>query len=331
MAHPPGGDAAEARLPRARRLTKKVLEVPPFRFGEGRECTFAGALAAATGAEYDWILGCSGAAFRTRIDAERWDPIAAAPLDPETVDRGARAAGMRPDRVAPPFDDDLRALVLDRVAEAIAAKLPPLVQGIGGQPEYGLIVGYDDAVPTFYVRTYFDKGKDPTKVGWDALAGEAKGEPVFLDRAPAPARDALARAAVRIALDEADATLTALEAWVGALRDDGRWSDARHAGSAAFADHAMRTLYEDERRAGARFLRGARELFPQRAGADLLRAAEAYGYAADAAAKAGVRAFDASVATRFIEKGQRRAWAALLDTALRHEREAHEALRAAAS
>jgi hypothetical protein len=117
--------------------------------------------------------------------------------------------------------------------------------------------------------------------------------------------------------------------WLAGLRDDARWSDTRHAGMAAFADHAMRAIHVDKRRTAARFLRGARALFANAPGADLLRAAESYGYSADAAAKIGVGAFDASVATRFLDGGHRRAWAKQLEAIIEHEREAHEALATA--
>ena len=73
-------------------------------------------------------MGCSAAAFTTSLDAEGWDPLAAAPSDPPTRDRAARAAGVRLDEVAPPFDEDMRALVLERIAEAIDTRLPPLVR-----------------------------------------------------------------------------------------------------------------------------------------------------------------------------------------------------------
>ena len=50
-------------------------------FGEGHDTTFPYALALATGAEYDWLMGSSGAAFTTTIDETGWDPLAAAPRD----------------------------------------------------------------------------------------------------------------------------------------------------------------------------------------------------------------------------------------------------------
>lgn len=291
----------------------------------------AACLALATGAEYDDLMGASGAAFTTGFDSASWDPLAAAPLDAETLGRAAWAAGVRVDRVTPPFDDDMRALVLDRVIEAIAAKVPPLIRGAVGPAEFGLIVGYDDAAPTFLVRTYFDRGEEPTRIGWDAFSGEGRGEPHFLDRAQAPEREAIARQALAHALDGAEASDAAIRAWTAALRDDARWSDPRHGGSAAFADHTMRTILADKRRAAARFLRSVRGAVPSRAGAELLRAAEAYGRVAAAAEKVGVGPFDRGIAARFVDGGLRRAWANALEASLPQEAEAHDALRAASA
>lgn len=274
------------------------------------------------------MMGTSGAAFSTTIDAGGWDPLAAAPLDDDTLRRGARAAGTRPDVVVPPFDDEMRELVLARVAELVDAGTPVLARGLVGPAEYGLVVGYDEG-PTFFARTYFDKTDAPTKVDWSAFRDERAGQLVFLDRAGAPDRAPLARDAVGHALTTATAGDAALEAWAAALRDEGRWSDARHTGTAAFADHAMRTLLHDKRRAAARFLRASRGLFATTPGGDLLRAAESYGYVADLAQKHGVGTFDASVAARFLDAGHRRAWAKALDAALGHERDAHAALAAA--
>jgi hypothetical protein len=272
-------------------------------------------------------MGASGAAFTTAIDVDAWDPIAAAPLDDATRDRAARGTGMRADAVKPPFDEEMKALVVDRVLEALEASVPPLARGLVGPSEYGLVVGCDEEAPTFYARTYFDKTEQPTKLDWSAF--EKDGLVVFLDRAGAPDRAAIARDAVGDAVRSAEASDHALETWIAALRDDGRWTDTRHAGAAAFGDHAMRTLLADKRRAAASFLRTTRALFPGSPGADLLRAAESYGYVADAAVKVGIGPFGASVAMRFLDAGHRRSWAKQLEAALGHERDAHDALRAA--
>jgi hypothetical protein len=336
VGHTACGDDPQARLPRERRVAstgpriarKRILkDVPPLRFGEGRECSLPNCIAIATGEGYDWIMGASGAAFTTTIDTDRWDPLAAAPLDDATLARAARGAGKRADPVAAPFDEEMKELVLDRILEALDAKTPPLARGLVGPAEYGLIVGCDDEAPTFYARTYFDKKEPPTKLDWSAF--DHDGLVVFLDPAGAPDRTAIARDAVANAVTSAPASDGAIASWIEALRDDARWTDTKHAGVAAFADHAMRTILADKRRAAASFLRSARALFPNAPGADLLRAAESYGYVTDAAKKVGVGPFDASVAMRFLDPGHRRAWAKQLEAALGHERDAHAALAAA--
>ncbi|MDE3113168.1 MAG: hypothetical protein KGN00_11875 [Chloroflexota bacterium] len=313
--------AASARV-------KTILATPPLRPGEGRECSLPACVALASGASYDDVMGASGAAFTTSIDAEGWDPGAASPLDEETLARAARAAGVRIDPLSPPFDDEMRALVLDRIREEIEAKLPPLVRGAVGPAEYGLIVGIDDRGPTFFARTYFDAHDDPTPLGWDAFAGPGHGDLVFLDRATPPGRETLARDGVARAIAEADASDGALRAWLAALRDETRWTDPKHGGTAAFADHAMRTILADKRRAAARFLRSVRGSVAPRAGAELLRAAEGYDKVAAAAEKVGTGPFEPAVALRFVEGGLRRAWANALEGILAREAEAHEALRA---
>jgi hypothetical protein len=311
--------------------SRVLKDIPPLRQGEGRDCTLPACLAIATGTEYDWVMGASGAAFTTTIDAATWDPLAAAPLDDGTLERGAGAVGMRPDIVGPPFDDDMRALVYDRAAESVDAKLPPLVKGIAGPPEYGLIVGYDEEGPTFLARTFFDKTDKPTKIDWSAFADAEHGLVAFLDRGPVPDRARVARDALRHAIGTAAESDAALGTWLEGLRDDARWSDTRHAGAAAFGDHAMRTILADKRRAAARFLRSVRTIFSTAPGADVLRAAESYGFVADACAKIGIGPFDGSVAMRFLDVGHRRAWAKQLEAIAGHEREAHAALAAAAA
>lgn len=286
-------------------------------------------------------MGACGAAFTTTIDPETWDPLAAAPLDDATLGRAARAAAVRVDRVTPPFDDEMRELVLERIVEAIDAKLPPLVRGAVGPPEFGLIVGYEDpagrmdgaakAHTTFLVRTYFDRGEEPTRIGWDAFVGGSSGEPFFLDRAERPGRDELVRGSIALAAEAAGPSDAAMRAWLAALRDEGRWTDPKHEGRAAFADHVMRTILADKRRAAARYLRSIRGSVSPGAGADLLRAAEAYGHVADASERAGIGPFDPGAAARFVEGGHRRAWANLLETAIGHEAAAHDAIRSALS
>lgn len=283
----------------------------------------------ATKTEYDWLMGCSGAAFDVTIDLAGFDPLAATPRDQETMDLAARAAGVRLDDVPPPYDDDLRELVGSRIREAVDDKLPPLIRGAVGPPEYGLIVGYADA-DRYLVRTFFDKGDKPSEIGWPDFMDADHGGPVFLDVEKNGHLDRAgnAKGGLDAGIARAGASETALVGWAAALRDDARWADAKHAGMAAFADHAMRIVLADKRRAAGRFLRGLRSVFTT-PGGDLLRAAESYGYVVEALDKLGTKPFDPSVAMRFVDPGHRRGIAKALEGALGHEKEAHDALRAA--
>src|SRR2546428_11164755 len=101
-------------------------------------------LALATGADYDWLMGSSGAAFATTIDESAWDPLAAAPRDAETLARAARAAGARLDPGPPPSDEEMRALILDRAKAAGPGLLPPLGLAPRGWPGCALRVVSDD-------------------------------------------------------------------------------------------------------------------------------------------------------------------------------------------
>ena len=109
-------------------------------------------------------MGASGAAFDVTIDLDGFDPLAATPRDSGTLALAARAAGMRLDDVPPPYDDEMRDLVGSRIREAIDDKLPPLIRGAVGPPEFGLIVGYTDD-DRFLVRTFFDKDSKPSQIG----------------------------------------------------------------------------------------------------------------------------------------------------------------------
>ena len=128
-------------------MRRVIGGIAPLRFGEGRECSFPASLAAATKTDdaratddlqrrYDWIMGCSGAAFDARIDDATWDPLVATPRDPAMIERGAEAAGVRLDAVIPPFDDEMRELVLARIKEQIDAGTPPLARGLVGLAQF---------------------------------------------------------------------------------------------------------------------------------------------------------------------------------------------------
>jgi hypothetical protein len=316
--------------------------VPPLRFGEGEDITLCGALASALLATrddririYDDAAAGSGIAFQLRID-DRWDPDTVSPHAPEAITRAAAAVALRADAVAPPFDEELGELVWERIVESVDAGLPPLARGLQQLPEFAVVSGYDAKDRVLFARTYADHDDEPSRVLFADAFGPAS--VVFLDRGARVDESTLARDAVRRAIDvSASATHSldgarllqgeaAFRAWIDALADD-------VAGGAlaqrAFVDHARRVFLHDARRSAARFLRRVRRHFPDRIGADLIRAAESYSYVADECEKVGVRPFDASVVARFVDPGQRRGWQHALERALEREREAAGALAVA--
>lgn len=319
--------------------------VPRLAWGEGQDITLCGALQAALrGAGddrdglYDHVAAGSGIAFQLRLD-DRWDPSTVTPHQRAVVERAAAVAGLRADVVEPPFDDELRELLWERIVESVEDRLPPLARGLHGLPEFGVIVGHDPEGRVLFARTYADRGDDPGRIlAADAFGGDAPATAVFLDRAERwddarVAREAIARAVEvsESAAQELDgvrlyAGEAAYQHWIESLLQE---TAAREAAQRAFVDHARRVFLHDARRAAARFLRRVRARFPDRIGAELIRAAEAYGYVAEECAKAGARPFDASVVARFMDTSVRRGWAHALQRALEREREAVAALRAA--
>src|SRR5438552_475900 len=157
-------------------------------------------------------MGASGAAFDVTIDLEGFDPLAATPRDRETMALAATAAGVKLDDVPPPYDDDLRDLVGSRIREAIDDKVPPLVRGAVGPPEFGLIVGYTDD-DRYLVRTFFDKDSKPSEIGWPDFIDADHGGPVFLDRAADADRATIARDGIGAGSARAKARETSVAGW----------------------------------------------------------------------------------------------------------------------
>ena len=352
MDHAAGRRGAEDRLPGGSlkppiRAPRKLLRrAPRLAWGVGKDITLCGALAAALPGEdeerdarYDLVAGGSGIAFQLRID-DRWDPSTVSPHDPSVIHAAARSASLRADVVEPPFDDELRALVWERVVECIDADLPPLARGLLGLPEFGVITGYGEG-HVLFARTYGERSDESSRVLADeAFVGDAAATIVFLDRGEGTDEARLARDAIRRGAEVSASTSAELDgarlyageaafaAWIEGLLAD---VPPREAAQRAFVDHARRVFLHDARRTAARFLRRVRRHFPDRVGAELVRAAEAYAYVADEVEKGGVRPFDASVVARFQDPSIRRGWAYGLERALVREREAIAALRGAAA
>lgn len=347
MDQPPGRTRAEDGVPGGGLTGRKLLRaVPRLVWGEAIDITLCGSLAAALQARdeqrdllYERAAAGSGIAFGLRVD-ERWDPDTASAHDAVVVARAARALGLRADVVEPPFDDELRELAWERVVESIEAELPPLARGLLGLAEFGVVSGYDAEGRVLFARTYADRAAEPSRLAFaDAVGGSAPATFVFFDRADTPDEARLARDALGMAL-QASASAThdtdgarlhsgeaAFASWIAGLVAD---VPPREAAARAFVDHARRVFLHDARRTAARYLRRVRRHFPDRVGAELIRAAESYGYVADECAKVGVQPFEASIVARFMDPGLRRGWAHGLERASEREREAIAALRVAA-
>lgn len=137
-------------------MTERVLEgVTPLRFDSGHRFSPVGALTAVAGylgrdAGYPWLMGLSGAAFRTCWSREWGLPMTyAAPED--LVATGARALGLR----ATTLLDADPATAWGRIVERLDAGFPVLTCGLAGGPEFGVLHGYRDEPPSLRVRSYF--------------------------------------------------------------------------------------------------------------------------------------------------------------------------------
>src|SRR2546428_6411985 len=121
----------------------------------------------------------------------------------------------------------MRELIMDRLMGAVHAQLPPLVFGLRGTPEYGHVVGFDQEGPTFFARTFFDKGDDPRRVGWDAFESEDRGGLVFLDKSAVPDPANAVREGIDAGLTAGGASDRAPASWSGAPPEDARWGAAK--------------------------------------------------------------------------------------------------------
>lgn len=127
--------------------------IPPLRWGQSRDCTWAGSIkllldAIGLNASYPEIMGFSGACYHFSMTAD-WSPAAAMPqvaYDPAVP--LARAIGVQGDYLA--FGD------LDRrVRTAIGQGMPVMLIQPRVEMEWGVLCGYTED-GRFYGRSYFD-------------------------------------------------------------------------------------------------------------------------------------------------------------------------------
>ena len=139
------------------KVLRSIAGVRRLRWGEWRDCTYGGAIAAlmnTVGAEvtYEEVMGLSGACYRICMK-EDWCPSAGMPQCGYDVETPLyRALGFAPYSIA---DESERR---QKVKECLDKGIPVLCCGQRAEPEWGIITGYAKGEEVFFGRTYFDYG-----------------------------------------------------------------------------------------------------------------------------------------------------------------------------
>ncbi|MFQ5908525.1 MAG: hypothetical protein ACE5JE_06865 [Thermoplasmata archaeon] len=218
-------------------MAGKVLkELPALRFASGERFTPMGALKAVADylgvdASYPWLMGMSGAAFRSSwSDTWSMDMTYAAPED--LVANGARALGLQAESYVdlPPEE------AWSNLVERLDASLPVLSCGLAGAPEFCVVYGYRDDPQRLLVRSYFakDEGEVPFHpwIGWN-YAGYGRNPLVLLKpgEEERPALEEALRRVLRFARGEGPLApqleskglrtgLASYQGWIAALQED---------------------------------------------------------------------------------------------------------------
>ena len=135
--------------------SKSIKGVRRLRWGEWRDCSYAGAATVAmntigVGVTYEDVMGMSGACYRISMKDD-WDPSAGMPqcgYDVETPLHRALAF----ERYGISDENERRHKAMECIDEGI----PVLCCGQRAEPEWGLIAGYAKGGEVFFGRTYFD-------------------------------------------------------------------------------------------------------------------------------------------------------------------------------
>lgn len=218
-------------------MAGKVLQdVPSLSFASGQRFTPVGSLKAVADflgveASYPWLMGMSGASFRSSwSDTWSMDMTYAAPED--LVSNGAGVLGLHTESYVDLSLEDAWTKLVDR----LDASLPVLSCGLAGAPEFCVVYGYREDPSRLLVRSYFakDEGEVPFQpwIGWN-YAGYGR-NPVVLPSKEAegnPSLEAALRRALRFAQGEGPlaaqleakglrAGLPSYQGWIGALEEE---------------------------------------------------------------------------------------------------------------
>jgi len=259
-------------------------------WGRQRECTFCGALEAATTVTarpfgYDDLMGWSGLAFRVRWyhgdTGQRWCPSSPVGEFPEEIAALQKATGW-----------ELRGLMgeegapnMDRHAPEIVASIDAGLPVLAYEPGLNMdvVYGYEDGGKTLLMRDYFT-GNEPLRLPASKLGFMA----ILLGKRSAPLshRDALIaglQAAVsnwrrgRMAWSKGSYWYgdAAYAHWIGDLGTVDELTGLER-GLLFFVNHWNYSSLADARQAASRFLKAEAPLFEGDARAALERAAAAY-------------------------------------------------------
>jgi hypothetical protein len=261
-------------------------------FGQGQDCTYVGALAAAltaAGVEttYQSLMGATGCCYRIAFCHPHWDP--------SSVDGLIGYDFLAPTLDALPFEARFydrvegpeRQKAKEEVVRGLKAGRPSIGIDLRVVAEWGVIAGYDEAKDALLCRTYLDEGAEEYLPAerWPFLL-MVLGEP----REPRDPRHLLLRS-LRIAVDlprfsgfrNYSSGLSAYKVWAFDLEDDERFEDDVLQ-PVLWQCSTNRFIYEgllDARRAAAAYLRDSVPLLPGRAATALAHAAACYQQLAD--------------------------------------------------
>lgn len=278
---------AEHKLPAE--FVSKVLEgVDQLRWGQGQECTFMGALAAALRAmdeevTYDELMGLSGAAFRLQFHQPNWDNSSADVLTGFDHAGAALAAlGYRAEWYR--VDEDDAAGVRNArgaIMRSIDQGHPVVAQKLRVAMDWGVITGYREEGKEFLGRTYWDQTEEYARADnwpWRVL--------IFGNRVGVPDRAEAILRSLEIAVELATTSrfgdyasgFAAYERWVADVLDDDRFesADTEQLERMACCNGWCYFSLEDARRVAARYLRSIEEELGEQSRSHLVRAAEAY-------------------------------------------------------
>jgi hypothetical protein len=306
--------------------------VERLRWGEGRDNTFMGALtvvAHALGdeADYDFLMGVSGAAFRIQLCQPEWCPSAPdAGCGFQCAAAATGALGYVTQAMGAPQDDaDKVRQVREAIVHSIGRGYPVVAIDLVKTADYGVIIGYADGGETFLCRSYWDMADEYTRARkwpWVTVFIQERGTP--------PARGDLVRRSLQQAVmlattdcfDNYLSGFAAYETWAEQLLEDLRFeSETREQTAQANAWCYISLM--DCRSAATRYLYSIADEFPAARTKRLVKAAGLYGQIVDALGDMrGMVPFPAQLGEATYAREQRRAQAETLRQALGLERRA---------